>query len=46
MVSLTTLASDIVPVILDESLQDHVTLFDLASGTQLLWDEQRALLCL
>ncbi len=42
MVNLTTLAPDIVVAILDESLPDHVTLFDLASGTPLLWDEQRA----
>ena len=42
--NLTTLAPDIVAAILDESLPDHVTLFDLASGTPLLWDEQRALL--
>ena len=41
MVNLTTLAPDIVAAILDESLPDHVTLFDLASGTPLLWDEQR-----
>lgn len=46
MVNLTTLAPDIVAAILDESLPDHVTLFDLASGTPLLWDEQRALLCI
>lgn len=46
MVNLTTLAPDIVAAILDESLPDHVTLFDLASATPLLWDEQRALLCL
>lgn len=44
MVNLTTLAPDIVAAILDESLPDHVTLFDLASGTPLLWDEQRVLL--
>lgn len=36
----------IVAAILDESLPDHVTLFDLASGTPLLWDEQRTILCL
>jgi len=35
MVNLTTLAPDIVAAILDESLPDHVTLFDLASGTPL-----------
>ncbi len=44
MVNLTTLAPDIVAAILDESLPDHVTLFDLASGTPLLWDEQRRML--
>lgn len=44
MVNLTTLAPDIVAAILDETLPDHVTLFDLASGTPLLWDDQRALL--
>lgn len=33
MVNLTTLAPDIVAAILDETLPDHVTLFDLASGT-------------
>ncbi|TRV17820.1 MAG: hypothetical protein EWV88_21845 [Microcystis wesenbergii Mw_MB_S_20031200_S109D] len=42
MVNLTTLAPDIVAAILDETLPDHVILFDLASGTPLLWDEQRA----
>ena len=44
MVNLTTLAPDIVAAILDETLPDHVTLFELASGTPLLWDHQRALL--
>ena len=44
MVNLSTLAPDIVVAILDETLPDHVTLFDLASGTPLLWDEQRSLL--
>ncbi len=44
MVNLTTLAPDIVAAILDESLPDHVTLFDLASATPLLWDEQQAIL--
>ena len=42
MVNLTTLAPDIVAAILDGTLPDHVTLFDLASGTPLLWDEQRS----
>jgi hypothetical protein len=44
MVNLTTLAPDIVAAILDETLPSEVTLFDLASGTPLLWDEQRALI--
>ena len=44
MVNLTTLAPDIVAAILDETLPPEVTLFDLASGTPLLWDEQRRLL--
>ena len=44
MVNLTTLAPDIVAAILDESLPNHVTLFDLASGTPLLWEDQRELL--
>jgi hypothetical protein len=42
MVNLTTLAPDIVAAILDETLPSEVTLFDLASRTPLLWDEQRA----
>ena len=42
MVNLTTLAPDIVAAILDETLPSEVTPFDLASGTPLLWDEQRA----
>ena len=41
MVNLTTLAPDIVAAILDETLPSEVTLFDLASGTPMLWDEQR-----
>jgi hypothetical protein len=41
MVNLTTLAPDIVAVILDEALPPEVTLFDLAAGTPLLWEEQR-----
>jgi hypothetical protein len=40
MVNLTTLAPDIVAAILDETLPDEVTLFDLAAGTAVLWDEQ------
>ena len=42
--NLTTLAPNIMAAILDGTLPDHVTLFELASGTPLLWDEQRALL--
>ncbi len=42
MVNLTTLAPDIVAAILDETPPSEVTLFDLASGTPLLWEEQRA----
>ena len=41
MVNLTTLAPDIVAAILDETLPPEVTLFELASGTPLLWEEQR-----
>jgi hypothetical protein len=41
MVNLTTLAPDIVAAILDETLPPEVTLFDLAAGTPLLWEEQR-----
>jgi hypothetical protein len=44
MVNLTTLAPDIVEAILDGTLPDHVTLFDIASNTPLLWEDQRALL--
>lgn len=44
MVNLTTLAPDIVAAILDETLPPQVTLFDLASGTPLLWEEQRAII--
>ncbi len=43
-VSEATLAPDIVAAMLDESLPDHVTLFDLASGTPLLREDQRAFL--
>jgi hypothetical protein len=40
VVNLTTLAPDIVAAILDETLPPEVTLFDLAAGTPLLWEEQ------
>ena len=41
MVNLTTLAPDIVAAILEETLPSEVTLFELAAGTPLLWEEQR-----
>jgi hypothetical protein len=44
MENLTTLAPEVVAGIRDESLPDHVTLFDLASNTPFLWDDQRKLL--
>ncbi len=40
MVNLTTLAPDIVAAILDETLHSEVTLFELAVGTPLVWEEQ------
>ena len=40
MVNLTTLAPDIVAAILDETLPPEVTLFGLAAGTALVWEEQ------
>ena len=42
MVNLTVLAPDIVAAILDDSLPNHITLFDLAVDPPALWDEQRA----
>ena len=41
MVNLTTLAPDIQAAILDETLPDSVSLFDLAIDTPLSWEEQR-----
>ncbi len=41
MVNLTTLAPDIVVAILDDSLPNDITLFDLAVDPPALWDEQR-----
>ena len=41
MLNLTTLEPDIVAAILDDTLPEEVTLFDLAAGTQVLWEEQR-----
>jgi hypothetical protein len=43
MVNLTTLAPDIVAAILDETLPSEITLFELAAGTPLLWEEQRGM---
>ena len=40
MVNLTTLAPDIVTAILDETLPPELTLFELAAGTPLMWEEQ------
>jgi hypothetical protein len=40
MINLTTLAPDIVAAILDETLPPEVTLFELAAGTPVVWDEQ------
>jgi len=41
MVNLTTLAPDIVDAILQNTLADHLTLFDLAVDPPALWDGQR-----
>ena len=41
MVNLTVLAPDIVAAILDDSLPNHITLFDLAVDPPALWSEQR-----
>ena len=41
MVNLTTLAPDIQAAILDETLPDTVSLFDLAVDTPLSWEQQR-----
>jgi hypothetical protein len=37
MVNLTTLAPDLVAAILDETLPEEVTLFELAAGTPVVW---------
>ena len=41
ILNLTTLAPDIVAAILDDTLPNHVTLFDLAVDPPAQWDEQR-----
>jgi hypothetical protein len=43
-VNLTTLAPDIVEAILDDTLPDHLTLFDVAVDPPVLWEEQREIL--
>ena len=40
MMNLTVLAPDIVEAILDDSLPDHLTLFDIAVDPPALWEEQ------
>lgn len=40
MVNLTTLAPDIVAAILDDTLPDTITLFELAVNPPMLWDQQ------
>ncbi len=42
MMNLTVLAPDIVKAILDDTLPDHLTLFDIAVDPPALWEEQRA----
>lgn len=39
--NLITIVPDIVAAILDATLSSEVTLFELAAGTPLLWEEQR-----
>ena len=41
MVNLTTRAPDIVAAILDDSLPNHITLFDLAVDPPAFWEEQQ-----
>jgi len=40
MVNLTTRTPDFVAAILDETLPPEVTLFDLAAGTPVVWEDQ------
>ena len=42
MMNLTVLAPDIVDAILDDTLPDHLTLFDIAVDPSTLWEGQRA----
>ena len=46
MVNLTTLAPEIMEAILDDTLPDHLTLFDIAVDPPALWEEQRGILSL
>jgi hypothetical protein len=46
MVNLTTLAPEIVEAILDDTLPDHLTLFDVAVDPPVLWEAQREILSL
>ena len=40
MVNLTTLASEIVAAILDDTMPNHITMFDLAVHPPVLWEDQ------
>jgi hypothetical protein len=40
MINLTTLAPEIVEAILDDTMPDHVTLYDLAVNPSIEWDKQ------
>ncbi len=44
MMNLTVLAPDIVKAILDDTLPDHLTLFDIAVDPPAVWEGQRTLL--
>jgi hypothetical protein len=44
MINLTTLAPEIVEAILDDTLPDHLTLFDVAVDTPVLWKAQPGIL--
>lgn len=41
MINLTTLAPDIIKLILDNKAPEHISLFDLAVDPPRLWTEQR-----
>ena len=44
MMNLTVLAPDIVEAILDDTLPDHLTLFDIAVDPPVLWEGQMLIL--